>query len=963
MKSLKIIFFTLIFLFLVTFLTLINSTLLTSKIFEYLSYELPIKYTKVEGSLYTGIKIEDLNYDDMIKVENLYVKPSLLSLLVKEIYLYDLKIEKVSFENKFFEFIKQEEVDKNQEKEEDDFGIPFTLFVKNFEASLYDFTYDEQKIDEVIIKSKNIASNLKDFISAEIFTNIKSNIANLEANINIDKNIYKMNSKIDLNEYIKTTFNLEANGNLEKVDFVLKNDNLKIEREKQIFDIKDFKLFGSYDLKSSDLNITDLNAILNYDQILSNIKATAYMQNHDIETLNFNIDLQTSIKKEIYKSLKNDLKITSNLNGNLKEIKFTSNLESNELNIDKNILKIESSIVDGLAKIKDKNLNIFADFSLLTNLGSKKSKIELKLNFDKIEDLSFSVKSIVQNLNYENYNLKSLENITIDSFYKRNSLSVNLNSKIANLSLKSPNLKKFIFDLNINDLNPKQFYDFDKSINISKFRGKIKGEYENNLFFDANLVLNDSFFLDANFVTNKENFKSTIKNSSFLVNMEKIGDFIKINANIKELKDLEKELNKILKIPKLGLEGLVNANLELNSKSLENLNFRLNSPKIKLENEKIENIDIKGELKNKTVYFDKLNFDIDTIYDMKLQKRFSLLNEAFFNIEDFNGNFNFDNIFVKTLKNDENITLSINTNNLSIGHASYGNGILNSNLNINIDKENKIFVQGDIKTNNLKAIYNIPAMSISKDKDIIIVSKDSSLIKKDYFTENIALELIIFADDIKYNVKNIDLKAKTVLNIKKEFSKGVRLYGSVHDVAGTFTELGKTYKIESSSVYFRGLDPINPILDIKASTKVEDVDIFILISGTLNNPRINLNSNPVMNYKDILSYLIFGTSFSNTTNSAQSKQSQASLFLLNELSKDYAKELGVDSIYFQYDPTTQYIETHVGKNIGEKNKIVLKNKAQSGQLVFMRELTKLWNLELGFEEKTQSIDLIYKKRY
>lgn len=58
-----------------------------------------------------------------------------------------------------------------------------------------------------------------------------------------------MNSKIDLNEYIKTTFNLEANGNLEKVDFVLKNDNLKIEREKQIFDIKDFKLFGSYDLK------------------------------------------------------------------------------------------------------------------------------------------------------------------------------------------------------------------------------------------------------------------------------------------------------------------------------------------------------------------------------------------------------------------------------------------------------------------------------------------------------------------------------------------------------------------------------------------------------------------------------------------------------------------------------------------------------------------------------------------
>jgi hypothetical protein len=29
----------------------------------------------------------------------------------------------------------------------------------------------------------------------------------------------------------------------------------------------------------------------------------------------------------------------------------------------------------------------------------------------------------------------------------------------------------------------------------------------------------------------------------------------------------------------------------------------------------------------------------------------------------------------------------------------------------------------------------------------------------------------------------------------------------------------------------------------------------------------------------------------------------------------------------------------------------------------MRELTKLWNVELGFEQNTQSLDLIYRKRY
>ena len=106
MKTLKILFFILITLFVISFLTLINSTLLTSKAFEYLSQEFPIKYSKVEGTLYTGIKISDLNYDEMVKAQSIYIKPSLLSLLLKQIYIYDLKVEKISFENKFFEFLK-----------------------------------------------------------------------------------------------------------------------------------------------------------------------------------------------------------------------------------------------------------------------------------------------------------------------------------------------------------------------------------------------------------------------------------------------------------------------------------------------------------------------------------------------------------------------------------------------------------------------------------------------------------------------------------------------------------------------------------------------------------------------------------------------------------------------------------------------------------------------------------------
>ena len=961
MKILKIIFFILIALFTITFLTLINSNQVTTKIFEYISQEVPIKYSKVEGSIYAGIKIVDLNYDDMVKIETVFVKPSLLQLFLKEIYIYDLKIEKISFEDKFFEFLKQEDEEKKDENEEK-FNLPFTLFVENFEASLYDFVYEEQKIDELVLKSKNISSDLKDFVSAQIFTNIKSNIANFEANINIDKNIYKLQSKIDLKEYVKTTFNVQANGDLEKVEFIVKNDVLKIEQDKQIVDIKDIKLFGNYDLKSFNLDITKLDALLKYNEISSNIKANASMKNNEIDSLLFDVDLQTSIKKSISEPLQKDLQVNTKLNGNLKKIKFFSKVEENSIKIDGELIKIENIILDGIANINDKNIDILSDFNVKTNLANKKSKVELKLNLDKPEDLAISAKSLIQNLNYKNFNLKQLGDININSSYKKSSLAINLNSKLANLELKSFDLKKFIFDLDIKDLNPNNFYELDKVVQISKIKAKIKGEYQENLSLDAALILNDTFKIDSNIKTNQDNIEASIKNSSFQVLFDKKADLTKIKTNINELKNLEKELAKIIELPALGLEGEVDLDLQMASNSLNNLNFKVNSPKIKFENEEIQNIQIEGNLKDKTVFLDKLNFNIGEIYDINLQKNFSLLNQAFFNLESFNGNFNFDNILINTSKQDKNIVLNVDTKNLKIGHNSYGKGILNSNINININEQNKISVQGEINVRELKASYNIPAMSISKDKDIIIVSKKNKSESLDYFFENVALELIVISNDIKYSVKNIDLKVNAILNIKKEFSKELFIYGSVNEIDGTFSELGKTYKIENSGVYFRGLSD-NPILDIKASTKVEDIDITILISGSLNNPRINLNSNPVMNQKDILSYLIFGTTFSNTSENTQSRQSQASLFLLNELSKDYAKELGVDTVYFQYDGKTQYIETHIGKNISEKSKVVLKNKAQGGQVVLMRELTKLWNVELGFEEKTQSLDLMYKKKY
>lgn len=963
MKILKFLFISIIALFLVAFLYLINSSFVVQKIFDYISKEVPLKYTSLKGTLYSGISIKDLNYENNLVIKDFYIKPELLSLLVQEIYIKELKIDGITLDNKLFE------TTQNQE-EKTTFDLPFKLIIKKLEASIYNYSYEDYKIEELFLKSKNITSDLNSYLSGDFEISAKSNIANLTAFINLNKNNYTLKSNIEfIKEFLDkniienlttNNFNLEANGNLEKINFQINSEKLTLKANKPI-DLKNINTTGTYDFSTFNLDITNLNAILNYDFINSNIEATLSIKNNDINSLNFSSNLDSLIKKEILKNLQKDLLIKSQISGNLKEIKFTNNFEANSLKINDENIKIDSLNLEGNSKFNNDNIDIFADLNLKSNILRQKSKIELKLNSSKIEDFLIKAKTVISEISYQNIKPNSIGNVNINTTYKKNSLDINLESKLADLSISSKNLKKYLFDLNIKKINPNEFYKLDEKIKISNLKGKISAEYEDDLNLKGNLVLNNSFDINTNLFKNKEQIKGKVSSKSFETDFSIKDEKTTIKAQIKELKDFEKELNTILEMPKLDLKGLVDIKAQIDNSEIS---FELDSSKISFEKEAIQKIDIKGTYKDNFISFNTLNFYISKIYDINFEKNFSLKNQAILNIESLSGNFDFDNILISTSKENEDFNIKIDTKDLAISYDNYGKGSLSSNLLVQINPLNKVLITGEVRANKLYINYETPSVSISKDKDIIIVYKNKNKKEKDTFFEDIALQLSIFADNLTYKVKNIDLKASSILFLKKDFYQDLKIFGSLQDTSGTFTELGKSYIIKDSNIYFRGLEPIDPLLDIHATYSVNDIDISIIISGSLNEPRINLTSTPVMSQKDILSYLIFGTTFSsNAQTNTQSKQSQASLFLLNELSKDYAKELGIDMLYFQYDPTTQYIETYVGKNISQRSKIVLKNKSTGGELILMRELTKLWNIELGFEEDTQSLDLIYRKRY
>ncbi|WP_338414289.1 translocation/assembly module TamB domain-containing protein [uncultured Sphaerotilus sp.] len=91
-------------------------------------------------------------------------------------------------------------------------------------------------------------------------------------------------------------------------------------------------------------------------------------------------------------------------------------------------------------------------------------------------------------------------------------------------------------------------------------------------------------------------------------------------------------------------------------------------------------------------------------------------------------------------------------------------------------------------------------------------------------------------------------------------SPGNRLaiHGNIRAVDGTYAAYGQKLRIERSVIAFTGVAD-NPRLDVEAiRPDLEDVRVGVTVTGTAQNPRIRLFSEPTMTDTDRLSWLILG---------------------------------------------------------------------------------------------------------
>jgi len=235
----------------------------------------------------------------------------------------------------------------------------------------------------------------------------------------------------------------------------------------------------------------------------------------------------------------------------------------------------------------------------------------------------------------------------------------------------------------------------------------------------------------------------------------------------------------------------------------------------------------------------------------------------------------------------------------------------------------KAFIDGKITAKNVKAI--VPEKPVKYIEHIEFVDERSRQLEEfiftgkgptDYFIEYIAMDIDV---DIPQNSwikgSGADIEVKGKIKVKKDYGVIYVVTGSIQVVRGDYNFLGKRFNIESGTVSFRGKEVVNPFLDVTALYRVSSVEVYINVTGTAEEPRIQLSSDPPLDESEIVSYLVFGTSTENLSSDDRlAFQERAGEVLgtmaVGELREMLGEEFAIDVITIK-GGQTGFRDTHV----------------------------------------------------
>jgi autotransporter translocation and assembly factor TamB len=167
---------------------------------------------------------------------------------------------------------------------------------------------------------------------------------------------------------------------------------------------------------------------------------------------------------------------------------------------------------------------------------------------------------------------------------------------------------------------------------------------------------------------------------------------------------------------------------------------------------------------------------------------------------------------------------------------------------------------------------------------------------------DIDLEVKILDDFI---AKTSDFNLKLAGSVKVQGALSApKLNGGLQVKQGYVTFLDKRFRVSDGKIIFVDSTGEDMILDLRAKTEIDDIDVFVNISGILAQPIIAFGSSPVLSESEIISLLMFNKNYAGLTEREMEtilKEEMVNLIaqglsirFLNQIEDEIANSLGLD---------------------------------------------------------------------
>ncbi len=187
----------------------------------------------------------------------------------------------------------------------------------------------------------------------------------------------------------------------------------------------------------------------------------------------------------------------------------------------------------------------------------------------------------------------------------------------------------------------------------------------------------------------------------------------------------------------------------------------------------------------------------------------------------------------------------------------------------------QINLQGNSASSNLNGRLLVDSLSFTQEFDLAnfagYFSQDSGGAPASAFENNMRLNVAVqSAQDISLKSSKLSMGGTANLNVTGTLGQPI-LLGRIGLTSGEVFFLSKRFQVQSGSIQFANPVRTDPVVNMYITTNVEQYNVTLNMTGSVDRLRINYTSEPALASADIIHLLAFG----NTTTEAASAPSQS----------------------------------------------------------------------------------------